>query len=148
MKISVEFIDELNETEVVIKCSKVDYQIEMLIEAIKERSPIIFSKGETDYFIDINQILFFETESNKIYAHTKNDSYTTKEKLYQLENKLTTSFLRVSKSTIINTSKIYSITKNLTSSSLVEFFGTHKKVYVSRKYYPLLRKKLESKEQK
>lgn len=48
-------------------------------------------------------------------------------------------FLRVSKSTILNTREVYSITRNLTAASLVEFSGTHKKVYVSRSYYKALK---------
>lgn len=50
--------------------------------------------------------------------------------------------MRVSKSTILNINHIYSITRNLTSSSIVEFQNTHKQVYVSRHYYKPLKFKL------
>ena len=49
------------------------------------------------------------------------------------------------KSTILNINHIYSITRNITSSSLVEFKNTHKKVYVSRSYYKVLKLKLSEK---
>lgn len=54
-------------------------------------------------------------------------------------------FLRISKSTILNTNHIYSITRNITSSSIVEFQHTHKKVFVSRHYYKILQLKLSEK---
>lgn len=53
--------------------------------------------------------------------------------------------MRVSKSTILNLNHIYSITKNLTASSIVEFINTHKQVYISRYYYKPLKCRLEEK---
>ena len=55
------------------------------------------------------------------------------------------SFMRVSKSTILNTEHIYSISRNFTASSVVAFDGTHKQVFVSRYYYKPLISKLEEK---
>ncbi|MEG0578156.1 MAG: LytTR family DNA-binding domain-containing protein, partial [Bacilli bacterium] len=68
-------------------------------------------------------------------AHTIDNAYQVKYKLYELEEILTNNFMRVSKSTIVNIDYIYSIERNITSSSIVEFQNTHKKVYVSRYYY-------------
>ena len=65
--------------------------------------------------------------------------------LYELEELLPGQFMRVSKSAILNTSHVYSITKNLSSSSVVQFRNTHKQVYVSRMYYKPLKCKLEEK---
>ena len=53
--------------------------------------------------------------------------------------------MRVSKSTIVNLDHIYSITKNITSSSIVEFAGCHKQIYVSRNYYKALIARLDEK---
>ena len=61
----------------------------------------------------------------------------------ELEEMLPGFFMRVSKSTILNTSHIFSINRNLTASSIVAFEHTHKKVYVSRYYYKPLISKLE-----
>ena len=72
-------------------------------------------------------------------------SYQTKYKLYELEDILPGFFMRVSKSTILNTNHIYSINRNLTASSVVAFSDTHKQVYVSRYYYKPLISKLEEK---
>ena len=90
-------------------------------------------------------ILFFETEDNQVFAHTKKDVYQTKYRLYELEELLPGSFIRVSKSTILNVSHVLSIKKNLTASSEVWFEGTHKQVYVSRNYYKQLKQRLEEK---
>lgn len=96
-----------------------------------------------EYYIDLDKILFFETEEDFVSAHTVNETFQTKLKLYELEDILSNNFMRISKSTIININHIYSINRNLTSSSIVEFTGTIKKVYVSRLYYKLLKDKIE-----
>ncbi len=68
--------------------------------------------------------------------------YKVRYKLYELEELLPEYFMRISKSTILNTNKIYSISKNLTASSIIEFQNTHKKAYVSRHYYKQLNLRL------
>ena len=78
-------------------------------------------------------------------AHTAKEVFETRSKLYELEEVLPASFMRVAKSTILNVNHVYSITRNLTASSEVEFKNTHKKVYVSRNYYKALIAKLEEK---
>ena len=69
-------------------------------------------------------------------------------KLYQLEELLPNAFLRISKSAIVNLNQVYSITRNLTASSLVEFMHSHKRVYVSRNYYKMLVERLAEKRKK
>ena len=94
------------------------------------------------------QLLFFETEGKLVQAHTADRLYLTDRKLYELEESLPGSFMRISKSTIVNLDHIYSITRNLTASSIVEFYGTAKKVYVSRNYYKALTERLGEKRRK
>ncbi|SCG99746.1 MULTISPECIES: LytTR family DNA-binding domain-containing protein [unclassified Romboutsia] len=146
MKIRIEIDEKIKEDEVIIKCSKLTDEINkiqgMLKEIISKKSSMVFYKDNIEYFISLEEILFFETEASIIFAHTVNDVYQVKYKLYELEEILPNNFMRVSKSTILNVDYIYSITRNLTASSIVEFQHTHKKVYVSRNYYKPLKFKL------
>ncbi len=149
MKINLEFDASLTENEILIRCASLNEEIQRLQAALSDialgSKKFVCYQNETEYYIPLDDILFFETESGRIRAHTKNQVYLTKLKLYELEEILPGSFMRVSKSTILNINHIYSITKNLTSSSVVEFSGTHKQVYVSRYYYKPLKFKLEEK---
>jgi DNA-binding LytR/AlgR family response regulator len=54
-------------------------------------------------------------------------------------------FIRVSKSSILNSAKVRAIHKNITGASEVEFVGSNKKVFVSRNYFKVLMAKLEEK---
>lgn len=146
MKLRIEVDEKVKENEVIIKCNELNEEVrniqKVLMEIISQKRQITFYKGITEYYLSLEEILFFETEENGINAHTSDNVYQVKYKLYELEEILPRNFMRVSKSTILNTNHIYSITRNITSSSLVEFEGTHKKVFVSRHYYKPLKYKL------
>lgn len=149
MKIQIEFDDSLEEEVVTIRCPSLTPTIERLQRTLagvaKEQEKDIFFKGDTEYYLPLAEILFFETGTNGIDVHTADDIFQTKRKLYELEELLPGYFMRISKSAILNTNQIYAINRNLTAASLVEFQHTHKQVYVSRNYYKALKNKLEEK---
>lgn len=147
MKIRIEVNKDIDENEIVIKCKELNSEIydiqKLLSDKLRKKSQLLFFKDNTEYYIKLDKILFFETFDNIIHAHVEDDIYEVKYKLYELEEILPIYFIRVSKSTILNTIKISSITKNITSSSLVEFYNTHKTTYVSRHYFKKLKIRLE-----
>ena len=149
MKIRIELDENLIEDEVLIRCRSLDENVRKIQEAVSQvltgKQQLICYKEDTEYYLSLDEILFFETETKEVWVHTTDKMYQTRYKLYELEELLPGHFMRVSKSTILNTNRIYSITRNLTASSVVEFMGSHKQVYVSRYYYKPLKCKLEEK---
>lgn len=152
MKVKIEMDESLQEEEVIIRCRKINEKILRMQAAIAEVEGTGYSmalrKGDTEYYLPLEDILFFETENKIIYAHTREKMLETGYKLYELEELLPNAFLRISKSAIVNLNQIYSITRSLTSSSLVEFMHSHKRVYVSRNYYKMLVERLAEKRKK
>jgi DNA-binding LytR/AlgR family response regulator len=144
VKVSIELCNELAEDEVLIRCGRVDDTIQRIHKYVLEQcstdSNITYYKENREYYFPYNDILFFETDGDYVYAHTNDNSYRIKHRLYELEKILPKHFVRISKSSIINAAKVYSITHNITASSLVRFNKSHKQVYVSRNYYKELRK--------
>lgn len=149
MKIKIEIDENLPEDEVLIRCRGLTEQVTEIQKAVSEvvntSQRFVFYRGNTEYYLALDEILFFETDGDGINAHTRDNIYQTKYKLYELEDLLPGCFMRISKSSIVNTNHIYSISRNLTASSVVAFAGTHKQVYVSRYYYKPLVNKLEEK---
>lgn len=149
MKIKIEIDESLSEDEVLIRCRGLTEQVTEIQKAVSEvvntSQKFVFYRGNTEYYLALDEILFFETDGDGINAHTRDNIYQTKYKLYELEDLLPGCFMRISKSSIVNTNHIYSISRNLTASSVVAFAGTHKQVYVSRYYYKPLVNKLEEK---
>ena len=146
MKIRIEVDEEREEEEVLIRCRQVSEEVLQLEKSLrrveKEFQNILLYRNKTVYVVPVREIYFFETEGDGVYAHTKKESLLTEMKLYELEDFLPESFLRISKSTIVNVRYIYSITRNVTASSEVRLMDTHKQVFVSRNYYKQLREKL------
>jgi len=149
MKIRIELDDNLIEEEVVIRCNSLTKEVQDIQLAVADlaakKQTFVFYKGDTEYYLPLESVLFFETEEKGICAHTLEDVFRVKYRLYELEEILPGHFMRVSKSTILNTNKVFSINRSLTASNIVEFQGTHKQVYVSRYYYKPLKTKLEEK---
>ena len=149
MKVRIDIDENLKEDEIIIRCRKLDEKTrkayDTLMDITKESQHLMLYKGNVDYYFPLENILFFETMDNCISAHTVDDVFETTYRLYELEELLPGYFMRVSKSTILNLNHIYSISRNLTASSEVQFMNTHKQVYVSRYYYKSLKCRLEEK---
>lgn len=149
MKIKIEIDESLQEDEVLIRCRGLTDEVTQIQKSVSDvvnaGQKYVFYKGTTEYYLQLDDVLFFQTEDDVIHVHTKDDMYETKYKLYQLEEMLPGFFMRISKSAILNTNHIYSISRNLTASSTVTFAGTHKQIFVSRYYYKPLISKLEEK---
>ena len=152
MKVRIEMQEELTEVEIVIRCARINESVLRLQNIVSDfetnTKSFVLTRGETDYFVPQEQILFFETEGKNVNAHTADKMYETQYRLYELEEMLPGSFMRISKSTIVNLNQIYSITRNLTASSMIEFFDSIKKVYVSRNYYKSLIERMGEKRRK
>lgn len=135
MKVRIELDDSVNEEEITIKVSKISDEILQLQQYLQNRDfEPIFYKNQQEYYFELRNILFFESYDNKIYAHTKQEVYEVKYKLYELEKNLPNYFMRISKSGILNTKQIYSLLKLFSNTVEVEFFDTHKKIHISRQY--------------
>lgn len=146
MKLRIDVDPALTEPEIAIRCPSVDEDILRLQEYVNglntKAGRIVFRKEHSEYYFPVSRVLFFETTSGDIAAHTADDVFFVSEKLYELEELLPQSFIRISKSAIINTGRIYSIDRNLTGASKVRFIGSSKIVYVSRSYYAALKERL------
>ncbi len=139
MKVKIEIETQLAEAEVIIRCPQLDDTIVNLQNHIVQQANgdrcLTLHRGDTEYYVKVADIYFFETEGKVIHAHTADNIFETQLKLYELEEQLPAAFMRISKSTIANLDYVYSITRNLTASSVIEFVGSNKKALVSRSYY-------------
>ncbi len=145
VKIRVDVSPKYSEKEIVIKSPEEDDELKQIVDKIKhiesEFSQINGYINETVYSLDLKEILFFETNERNVYAHTKNNAFLIHYRLYELDNNLPDSFLRVSKSAIINVDEIISLSRSVTGN-LVQFKNTYKTIYVSRRFLKELKNRL------
>jgi len=146
VRFRIEFIPAEADEEIVLRCRTLDENVKKqceVIEAMLDNKPtIVYYKENAEFYLPSSEMLFFETDGETVYAHTADDMFKVNYRLYELETMLPTDFLRISKSTIANTSKILSLSKNLSPAVVVQFSNTHKHVYVSRFYFKNLKQKL------
>ncbi len=142
-KVRIEIDPDCDE-EIIIRCrnmSEEAMRIESVVSAL-EASEMELELGEKLHFVKISSLLFFETDGSKTAAHTVDRMYYTDLKLYELEERLPNSFMRISKSCIINVNAVSSIHKEITGICEAFFRNTPKKVYVSRSYYKPFKEKI------
>ena len=116
MRVKIEIEEGLAEEEVIIRCGSLSEEVINLQNYISKQGNnkrcLPLNSGETEYYIPMEDIYFFETEGREIRAHTANKLFFCNYKLYELEELLPGNFMRISKSTIANLDHIYSITRN------------------------------------
>lgn len=147
MKFTLKHDKNLDDNEFVIThngdSQTISQLYDFLLNQSKQATSLDLYKDEIEYYINVRELIFFETSVNQVYAHSQNLALLCKHKLYELEDLLPNNFVRVSKSCIVNVNYIYSINRNLSSTRLIKFKSTSKEVYVSRMYYPNLKIQLE-----
>lgn len=147
MKYTCEVSQAVKEDEIIIRCREKTDKIRLLenmIESIASGDvELTLYIGDIEYFVPCSDILYFETENGRIKAHTADKIFTTRYRLFELEQILPRVFLRISKSCILNTLKIDGIRHSPLSASEVYLKNSDKKVYISRAYFKITKEKLK-----
>lgn len=143
MKITIEEIQELKETEITIKCNEISNEILQFISEYKVIDTKLWGViDKQSYLLNPVDIYYIESIDNKVFAYTKNKVYEINQKLYVLENILPNKyFFRASKSMIINISKIVSI-KSLFNSKIQANLDNDENVIISRSNVAIFKEKL------
>lgn len=143
MKITIVDRADNEEDEIIIRCRHVDEHILKLVYAMKAgQEKITAIKDGAIVQIPPKEIYYFEAVDNKTFLYLEKEVYETKCKLYKLEERFQgTDFLRVSKSAILNLSKV----KCLNPAFNGRFEATMKngeKLVISRQYVAILKERL------
>lgn len=136
MKIDL-LVDEIyKETKLTIECNEIDENVQGIINYIKEQKTtfIIGKEGDMQHIIKPDEVHYFHTENNAVVAVTSKGTFILKEKLYELENSLSShKFIRLSKSVIANIHQIARFEASF-NGTLCVYFKTGEKEYVTRTY--------------
>lgn len=108
MKLQIDQIPNLEETEIYIKCKEVDSKINKISNYI--RTSYITINGKIDneqYVINLDDIFYFEAVENKVFAYVEKEVYEVSYKIQELVDLLLrTSFIQTSRTIILNINKI------------------------------------------
>jgi len=144
MKLTVEERPEISETEITIKCQKKDEKIEKIVEVISTYFiNVIGKKDGENYRLNLEDIYYFEAVENRVFAYVEKDVYEVNYKILELEELLkNTSFLRVSRTVILNILKIEKVS-TLVNGRILAILLNKEKMIISRAYSKDFRNKLQ-----
>ena len=143
MKIKIERTEALCETEVTVRCSKnEDQTTKMLLRQLEMLAgTAVGYKDGTAHKLALQDIFYIESVDEKTFFYLEAYIYETPRKLYEWEKELQdTSFVRISKSTILNTDKLCSV-RPMLSGRLEAALENGEKQVVNRHYVDGFRKK-------
>lgn len=143
MKITIEEIKDLKETEINIKCESITPELLSFINDLTTNNQKIVASFEGESFlVNPNDIYYIESVDDKVFAYTKEKVYSLNLKLYELEEKLSKkNFFRASKSCIVNISYIISL-KSLFNGRMQVTLESDEKVIISRSQVAHFKEKL------
>ena len=128
----------------IIRAPRLTEDVARLQQLILEQkmTPLTFYKDRSEYFVDVSEILFFETDGER--------SMGIPEKRPMRFVKNSTNWKRSCRLlSVASPSRPSSIqsrfipSKIFSGTSTVNFYQTHKQVHVSRHYYQLLKERLK-----
>ena len=144
MKLTVEEDASLKETEITIKCREKDEKINKLIEMISTYYINVTGKKDGEnYRLSLDDIYYFEAVENRVFAYVKKDVYEVNYKIVELEEVLkNTSFIRVSRTVILNILKIERVS-TLVNGRILSCLDNGEKMIITRLYAKEFKRKLQ-----
>lgn len=143
MKITILDLNPGEEEEIIVKCNEVNDDLQKLLNQLKQGNGKIAAYQNGDiFFLEPEQIYYFESVDQKVFAYGKTNVYEVKSKLYELEEQLPgRDFMRASKSTILNLNKISRLTPAF-SGRFEALLQNGEKAIISRQYVSVLKERL------
>lgn len=142
MKVDFRIVPSPEQEEAIIKAVQKTEYIQTAINILENGIPnIVVSKEENKYLCKIEDIYYVESVDKKTFIYTKAECYQSKKRLYELEEELNASFLRCSKSMIVNIRKIKTVKSDLNGRMNAQLLNGEK-IVISRSYVKDLKKRL------
>ena len=134
-------IDKEHKEEVIVY-AKEETQLVKEIKALVTNEFQLIAYKEDDIFrISPNDVFCFTIEKNKLYAVTEKEKLQIKQRLYQIEEMLGNSFIKINQSSIANVNRIDRFTVSI-GGSLVVIFKNGYRDYISRRQAKFVKERM------
>lgn len=145
MKVRLDISPEILEDLVIIEAPAMSEQITHLVTYVqnldKQSSRLTVKKGEQVYLLDHDEIVRLYLEEKILQVETKDASFTSTLRLYQVKELLSSDFLQVSQSEIVHLKQLDHL--QLTANGLVKLVMKNGSVtYSSRRYLKTIKERL------
>jgi len=141
LKVTIEEISTEQE-EVIVRCRQMTPELLRVLSQLKSSFTLVAYKGNEIHRVSSADIYYIEVVDNSTFIYCSDQVFDSKQKLYELEELLSGGdFLRISKSVILNMSKIKSLSPALNGRFEAKL-DNNEKVIISRQYVGDLKKRL------
>ncbi|MBQ8057470.1 MAG: LytTR family transcriptional regulator [Ruminococcus sp.] len=147
MKVTFESVSNA-ETEVIIKGEIGSPDVESLLEFIKSRNAGVTKKlvlyiEDEQFLVDPSEVVYVEVADNKVRAVTKDGSFESKKKLYELKEMLSNeSFAQINKGTLVNIDFVKSVSAEFSGNYTLRLKTGKETLTISRKYFKEFKNKI------
>lgn len=106
-----------------------------ILESDESSDMLAVKKGSDIALLQFSEVYMLRVEDKQVKVYTENADYLIKKPLYQVEETLSTDFVRISKTTIVNLKKIERVAPSLKGMMFIQLKNGLKD-NISRKYLP------------
>lgn len=108
MKLQIDEIPTIEETEIIIRCKEIDNKVAKIANYLRTNYVTVVGKlnGDT-YVLNLDDVYYFEAVENRVFAYVEKEVYEVSYKLQKLTEMLEhTSFIQTARTIILNINKI------------------------------------------
>ena len=106
-----------------------------ILESDESNDMLVVKRGSDITFLEFDDVFMLRVEDKQVKVYTQDSEFIVKKPLYQVEESLNQSFVRISKTTIINLKKIERVAPSLRGMMFIQLKNGLKD-NISRKYLP------------
>ena len=142
MRVRFEQVDAKEKEQALIRAVEKTADILSAMDLLENGSGgITVTKDKSTFFCKLTQIYYIESVDKRTYIYTRDDCYECRERLYELEEKPGTYFVRISKSMIVNLRKIQNVSAE-PGGRMVAVLLNGEHVIISRSYVKEIKRRL------
>ena len=143
MKIVIEECPANEEDSIIVRCKELDERMLQLLHSLKAgKHQLAAWRDGQIVMLELKEAYYFEAVDNRVYIYTQQEVYESRMKLYELEQQYgTADFLRISKSVIVNMTKIRKLSPGF-NGRFEAHLKNGERVVISRQYVPALKERL------
>ena len=142
MRVRFEQVAEKEKEQALIRAVEKTPDILAAMDLLENGSggiPVV--KDRNTYFCKLTQIYYIESVDKRTFVYTRDDCYESRDRLYELEEKLGTYYVRISKSMIVNLRKIRNVSAE-PGARMVAVLLNGERVVISRSYVREIKRRL------
>ncbi|WP_295589591.1 LytTR family DNA-binding domain-containing protein [uncultured Methanobrevibacter sp.] len=113
-----------------------------ILESDESSEMLAVKKGSDFALLEFSDVYMFRVEDKQVKVYTEKGEYQIKKPLYQVEETLTSDFVRISKTTIVNLKKVERVAPSLKGMMFIQLKNGLKD-NISRKYLPDFKQALD-----